>query len=385
MANPDHVAQLKKGVNAWNKWREQNWNLKPDLSGVDLPNEKGIRKSALWDDKNKQVDVTKANLQWVNLTAAKLRGARLDEVNLGEANLVGADLRGATLSSATLAAAEMAGANLMEANLIKADLNGANLSGADLRATHLSGANLTDADLTESDLRSSQLAAADLRRANLTGADLWVANLNGASLQEANLSNANLIRADLNSADLSYANLFEADLRDADMQAANLEHASLIGITYERRFMRGKYQGIRGVEASYGDAIFRRDAMDQDYIDTLISRWQRTPMIIVLWMWSLVDYGRSIFQVVWMAALLVIAFGLIYDLNPGVIEQTAGVENWFAPYYASIITFTSLGFSNFVTAQSLAGQILLTLEVILGYFLLGIMLSIMLQKIARRS
>jgi uncharacterized protein YjbI with pentapeptide repeats len=36
MANDEHVAILKKGVDAWNKWRDENVNIRPDLSGVDL-------------------------------------------------------------------------------------------------------------------------------------------------------------------------------------------------------------------------------------------------------------------------------------------------------------------------------------------------------------
>jgi hypothetical protein len=36
MANDDHVAQLMKGVVAWNAWRKENHVTHPDLSGADL-------------------------------------------------------------------------------------------------------------------------------------------------------------------------------------------------------------------------------------------------------------------------------------------------------------------------------------------------------------
>jgi hypothetical protein len=41
MANDDHIAQLKKGVAAWNAWRDENPEILPnlreaDLSGADL-------------------------------------------------------------------------------------------------------------------------------------------------------------------------------------------------------------------------------------------------------------------------------------------------------------------------------------------------------------
>jgi hypothetical protein len=36
MANDEHVALLKKGVEAWNAWRDENAKLRPDLSKADL-------------------------------------------------------------------------------------------------------------------------------------------------------------------------------------------------------------------------------------------------------------------------------------------------------------------------------------------------------------
>jgi uncharacterized protein YjbI with pentapeptide repeats len=39
MANEDHIAQLMRGVAAWNAWREENPDVQPDLSGADLGDE----------------------------------------------------------------------------------------------------------------------------------------------------------------------------------------------------------------------------------------------------------------------------------------------------------------------------------------------------------
>jgi hypothetical protein len=33
MANDEHVAILKKGVDAWNAWRRENYNISVDLRG----------------------------------------------------------------------------------------------------------------------------------------------------------------------------------------------------------------------------------------------------------------------------------------------------------------------------------------------------------------
>ncbi len=94
MANKEHIVILKKGVDAWNEWRIKNPDIRPDLSGANLP---------------------RANISGADLRRAYLRGAILS----------GADLR-------------------------RADLDGANLSRADLKGAYLIGVkNLTQQQLDE--------------------------------------------------------------------------------------------------------------------------------------------------------------------------------------------------------------------------------------------
>jgi hypothetical protein len=174
MPNDEHVKLLKQGADAWNKWRVENPNIRPDLSEADL---------------------IEANLYGAYLNVANLRDAVLSEADLGRANLNGADLRGANLRGADLWEAHLTDANLSDAVLSKAKLDGANLRGANLRGADFGGANLSGADL-----RSAVLSEADLSRANLNGADLRGANLRGANLGGADLDGAVLVDTDLRGA-----------------------------------------------------------------------------------------------------------------------------------------------------------------------------------------
>src|SRR3954454_22737808 len=62
MANEKHVAQLKKGVDAWNAWRSENPDVAcPDLEGADLH----------------EANLTEAHLSFANLVQADLTGADL--------------------------------------------------------------------------------------------------------------------------------------------------------------------------------------------------------------------------------------------------------------------------------------------------------------------
>jgi hypothetical protein len=138
--------------------------------------------------------------------------------------------------------------------------------------------------------------------------------------------------------------------------------------------MRGHYQGIRGLSACHGNRIFVRDATDQDYLDTveeqLRSRWGR----FRFWLWGLTDYGRSLMSVVIFASILIFGFGWVYSHWLGVIRVRDRRVTPFTPYYFSIVTYTTLGFGD-VKPNNLAGEILVSVEVILGYLTLGLLLA----------
>ncbi len=192
MANSEQIKILYQGVEAWNKWRDKNDEIKPDLSG--------------------------ANLSWRYLSGAylfeaNLSGADLEGANLGWAFLEDTDLRGSDLSRADLHGAHLRGANLDGANLSGADLSGAWLSKAALNEANLFEANLSGAELIWANLSGANLSWTNLRKADLMGAILFEANLNNSDLTKAYLSNANLNRVSfvetkLEGADLSYSRVY---------------------------------------------------------------------------------------------------------------------------------------------------------------------------------
>jgi hypothetical protein len=53
------------------------------------------------------------------------------------------------------------------------------------------------------------------------------------------------------------------------MCLSNLSNAQLTGVRWELRAMHGCYLGVRGLDSSFGDALFKRAAADQDFLDTL--------------------------------------------------------------------------------------------------------------------
>jgi hypothetical protein len=50
MSNPEHLKILKQGVEAWNKWREENPDFRPNLSGADLREAHLVSSAHFWPE-----------------------------------------------------------------------------------------------------------------------------------------------------------------------------------------------------------------------------------------------------------------------------------------------------------------------------------------------
>ena len=332
---PAPLQLLRQSVPDWNTWRVENPALQPSLVGVDLSD----------------ADLSDADLGGVDLSEAELCGAQMERTNL---------------KMACLRRADLSGARLVGAELYKADLEGAFLMGADLGQAYLAQANLTHADLR--------------------GADLNGARLNEATLREALVGEAVLRGATLTNAEVTGADLRKVDLADADLRGLSY------GSPAQRR---GLFLGIRGLDSCHGNALFVRDAKDQDYLDALElaidatrESWRRTCKRLLFRAWGLIDYGRSLGRPLLYAALLCSLFGVIYlfdmHLGWGLIDYSESSQSPLTPFYFSIVTYTTLGYGD-VLPLNWQGELLVMLEVVLGYATLGLLLSILANRVARRA
>ena len=205
MANPKHLDILKQGVDAWNAWRENNSESRPDLRGADLS------RTDLKNVNLVEADLKTANFRDAYLSQALFRGADLEKAILFGANLfesdlracrlTEADLRNAVLIGANLKKADLSGAVLSEADLRRADLRGANLQRANLRGDHLMGDRLRRTDLRGADLGGADLSGADLRRANLKGNYFKTVNLKDTVFKNSLMHDTILSNNDLSIAE----------------------------------------------------------------------------------------------------------------------------------------------------------------------------------------
>ena len=307
-----------------------------------------------------------------------LRGAPLVRLDLSGMGLMRADLSGADLSESDLTDAMMLGARCENTIFFRARLEGAELANADL----------TGANLTAAYCERTGFGRACLDGANLSEVDAGNASFTGAKMRGAVLGAGKFRDARLREADLSGADAFRADFRGAD-----LEKLDASGAMFDESDLRGaRLTGLRGFETAswlgadlrdvnfVGAYLFRRFAMDQNYLAEF--RDQNRVQRIVYHIWRLTsDCGRSITR--WGACT--VALGIVFGFLYSAVDVGYGDhETWLSPFYFSVVTLTTLGYGD-VLPQSVAAQVICIIEVIIGYVMLGGMLAIFSNKLARRA
>ena len=150
MANEEHVAKLREGVDAWNVWRKQNPGIQPDLQGVDL-GEVDLGGVHLGMANLGGANLSKTNLSGANLRRTDLRRANFREANLSSVTFIVANLDETTRGGPIMATSELlwiAREGFSDVIFSGADLSGADLDGADFTSALLGETIFANVDLT---------------------------------------------------------------------------------------------------------------------------------------------------------------------------------------------------------------------------------------------
>ncbi|MBA7684447.1 hypothetical protein ES703_92842 [subsurface metagenome] len=364
------------------------------------------------------------------LKKSDLKGLQLNKANFKDANLGGADLRRANLEGANLEFANLEGADLRRANLEGAHLEFANLEGASLRWTNLEGAYLFWATLEESDLYWANIKGgylgltnfegAVLKWANLEGAYLWWANFKGADLSNAKFGRTGLIQKKTPIVSEEESSGDKQFLEDAKIEYKPV--TNIIYITYNphtrfyfypfgfikwglkwawnklRRkeipktpiFAQYKKTRFIGVDTTDLDLSQHpqliRDIQYQQFLYAFKNRKPKWFYRLAYWLWGTTSYfGESFLLWLFWMSLIVFGFGIVFSFYPHFILTQAEVfNNQFEPFYYSGLVFTSLGLGG-LKLNSLWGQVLVLAEVMLGFIMLGSLVSFFANKFVRRD
>ena len=304
-------------------------------------------------------------------------------LRLIRADLAGLDLSGADLSGCDLSESDLRGARLVGATLAGTTLFGADLTEAEFLGANLDGANLTEASMERAGLGRISAVNTEFFGAKAAGATFSSSDLSGADLRTADLSGSRMIDATLERALFDGANLHEVDLTGAAVGEASFRNADLTGSRVRRvqEYTTADWIGADLREVDFTGAwLLRRHAFDENYIEEFRTQSDTHEWLYRVW-WITSDCGRSLLR--WSAWTVVIA--LLYAIAYTQVDIDWGDNKTaLSPVYYSVVTFTTLGYGD-VLPGSITAQVLAISEVILGYFSLGGMMSILSDKLARRA
>ncbi|MCP4445023.1 MAG: hypothetical protein GY811_06715 [Myxococcales bacterium] len=301
------------------------------------------------------------------------QSADLSGIDFSDKDLSGFDFSFANLSGAHFERANLTGALLHKADITDAEFLMARLNDADLSACVGTNAGFAHADLSGANLFLADLSGSSFASAKLVDADLRKASVRGARFTGAELLGANLTRADLRDADLTGASVAGAEFAEVDLRGASLRRL--------KGFQNTSWLGVDIMNVDFcGAFAVRRFISDQNYLHEF--RYQSRTNELLYWAWWLTsDCGRSLMRWSILTFFLASLFGCAFIL---VDIPFGDNETAISPFYFSIVTLTTLGYGDVVPTTALQ-QVVVMMEVCTGYLMLGGLISIFANKMARRA
>ena len=386
-----------------------------------------------------------ANLQGADLSDADLQGAYLMGTGLQGADLRLANLQGADLSDADLQGASLSRANLQEAKLSGAKLEGANLVGVRADSgTRLDRANLTYANLYHSYLDETktlrnakfegekeinEIVADFLKKGNkeLAVLDVWKIKEDNSEVA-ARLLEEGLVRyvsvgkiivffdrkgrRVVENPENAESKFFQRlrKRRNSEEEENYVEISELNDLIEREGLEKYLYEGSVEVlyEASYEVynnlyyfyiqsgkleealrmhyrrcEVRRKLLREKGWINRLRS-WIFDFFILKL----LTGYGVKISRPLIASALTILSFAFLFWLTNGIVKNVNGkmvAPDFFDYFYHSVITFTSLGYSNIQPNLAVGHfpQILAAAESILGALMMALLIFTITYRVSR--
>jgi len=292
------------------------------------------------------------------------------------------------------------GANLTKVDLAGLDLSRVNLSGANLSRANLEGATFFDAVIENAELLGAILVGTDLTSVNLEGSDLTRCDMQGARLWHANLTNTNLIEANLDRCDFWNAKLFNARFWRTNLGGAlsisrksfrhkrnrfltiyNINEKGILSAEEAYRTLK-KYFLINGRYDDASWASFKEKTMEK----LLLKKAKNIAYLPSVIMDFLCGYGEKPHRIIISSFFVIVVFALLYaSMNAIVYSSASGYQMSIGDYiYYSVITFTTVGYGDFIPKSKLIFRGLAASEAFIGTFMIGLFIFTLARKYSAR-
>jgi len=302
-------------------------------------------------------------------------------VSLEEHNQAGNSMENFHLKGLDAPSINLLHANLKNANISNAFLRGASLSGANLSGVYAIGSNLSEVDFIGCDCIGANFMMADLSKARF-----WHANMKGVDLSESKLNGADFLNAGLYNCNLHHANLRDARFLTKDNFKGE---GSKEGVNESgSKSARESYANIKQhfvTNARYNDvswASYNENRME------LRRLWEekRPGYIPFLIMGLLCGWGERPLRATVSAVSIILLYASAYFMLQS-IESARSVDysiSFLDYIYYSVITFTTVGYGDFLPKAGALYKLLAGSEAFIGIFMMGLFVFSLGRRYASR-
>ncbi|MHC4425480.1 MAG: ion channel [Planctomycetota bacterium] len=245
-----------------------------------------------------------------------------------------------------------------------------NLSGK----VHLKEANFSLAHLENSFFHKALLQNSTLKNAYLQNAVLWCADISGTSIENARVNGSTSFWK-------CKVNRYSPNVKFTDFSGVSL--SSLIVEPSKKQRLEYNIRRKNWEEWYIGDKAkkaFRKiETKKEKFMRVSRVRLRLAATCPIRSFWWISDYGISTKRLIFTFFGSAFVFALLYRLFPNFVKVYGNVGDirglWHAVYF-SVVTMTTLGFGDIAAnPDSWLGQTLLMFQVILGYVLLGALVT----------
>lgn len=339
-----------------------------------------------------------------SLKRANFSRAELQEVDFSEGTLEGVDFSRSTLTGVTFMDAHMMRAKFTGSEIWNTIFLGATLTGSTFLESTLENANFTECRLTGANFEECLFQSTNFWRADLSRAKFRDANLQNTNFENAFLIDADLFEANLTNARLYLANLKGANLVDAVFgeelyyeQDHRLRGASGTEKVVEKDYSKAKevYLQIKNNYSNAGRYEDERSFYVKEMETTKRSYFQKgnRKKWLLFFIWEkLCLYGEDSLRFIQIAIGQLIVYSAVYwcfsllQISSDGKRIGLGCGHEFRDaircLYFSAVASSTTGFGD-ITPMGPVAEMVAATHVLLGYILLGAMMTVLARKVIR--
>ncbi len=291
------------------------------------------------------MNLKKVSADDLDFSRMDISGSNLDQVHFTHSTFVGAELKGANFIGARFSFCDFVGADLCHANLTRAVLSGCSFSYADLRATYLIEARFKETDF---------MGAA------LFDAFIWNTDFSGAKhLKKSNFQN-------------SFRTTRETQTHISEENPT---------VSYESYRALKNYFYHNGLSEDASWAAYRERLMERRHF----FKTRNPRYFLSLLMDLLSGYTEKPNRVILSSFIIIFIFAVLYyfmNATTSMVVDDPGRTNFWNCLYFSFITFTTVGYGDFVPRPEIWYKMLTCAEAFSGPFMSGLYIFTLTRRYA---